>query len=658
MKSKISYRPEIDGLRAIAVGAVIIYHARIYLGENFIFQGGFLGVDIFFVISGYLITSIIYKELITTKKFSIIKFYERRVRRIVPPLLLVCFSSLILGYIFLFPREFIDLSISTITMLGFVSNYYFYQTGLEYGAIDTLLIPLLHTWSLSVEEQYYILIPLIILAIYKFSKKNFFLIFFLIFTSSIIFSQIGSLKFPQFNFYFLGSRAWELSVGSLLAFFNFKKKNSYLLLKYNYFPFIGILLILFSFIKLDNNYSQHPSMLTLIPIIGTCLIILFASKDEIITKILSSKFFVSIGLISYSLYLWHYPVFAFLRTGNILDVNIYIKILSGLLILFLSILTYFLIEKPSRNNKNSFKKIMTIIFTSIILILITCFLIIKNNGFLDRLKTKNYYQELSTYNYLKQDDKVCFSRVNDFCKFGNGEVKVFLIGDSHLSSLSFDLKERLDDSFTFIPITDAVYFHFEEHVLFNKKTKSIVNNYNKLNRNINELLKKSEDNIIIIGGITSYYFHQKRFANNNPYNPYQYVSRSNLQTETSELKKDFKNLISKLSKKNKIILLYPIPEIGINLNRYLINNFYGEWQFDYNDYLSVNNEIINFFDEIDLKNLIKVKPQNKFCNKTTEKCKVYDDNNIFFSDKHHPSLKGANMINDLILAEIKKIDFK
>ena len=399
-------------------------------------------------------------------------------------------------------------------------------------------------------------------------------------------------------------------------------------------------------------------MLTLIPIIGTCLIILFASKDEIITKILSSKFFVSIGLISYSLYLWHYPVFAFLRTGNILDVNIYIKILSGLLILFLSILTYFLIEKPSRNNKNSFKKIMTLIFTSIILILITCFLIIKNNGFLDRLKTKNYYQELSTYNYLKQDDKVCFSRVNDFCKFGNGEVKVFLIGDSHLSSLSFDLKERLDDSFTFIPITDAVYFHFEEHVLFNKKTKSIVNNYNKLNHNINELLKKSEDNIIIIGGITSYYFHQKRFANNNPYNPYQYVSRSNLQTETSELKKDFKNLISKLSKKNKIILLYPIPEIGINLNRYLINNFYGEWQFDYNDYLSVNNEIINFFDEIDLKNLIKVKPQNKFCNKITEKCKVYDDNNIFFSDKHHPSLKGANMINDLILAEIKKIDFK
>ena len=104
--------------------------------------------------------------------------------------------------------------------------------------------------------------------------------------------------------------------------------------------------------------------------------------------------------------------------------------------------------------------------------------------------------------------------------------------------------------------------------------------------------------------------------------------------------------------------MYPIPEIGINLNRYLINNFYGEWQFDYNDYLSVNNEIINFFDEIDLKNLIKVKPQNKFCNKITEKCKVYDDNNIFFSDKHHPSLKGANMINDLILAEIKKIDFK
>ena len=629
MKTKISYRPEIDGLRALAVGAVIIYHARIYLGEIFYFRG-ILGVDIFFVISGYLITSIIYKELITTKKFSVIKFYERRVRRIVPPLLLVCFSSLIMGYIFLFPKEFVDLSISTMTILSFVSNYYFYQTGIEYGATDTLLIPLLHTWSLSVEEQYYIIIPFVILAIYKFSKKNFFLIFFLIFSSSIIFSQLGSLKFPQFNFYFLGSRAWELSVGSLLAFFNLKKKKSYMSIKYNYFPLIGILLILFSFIKLDNNYSQHPSILTLIPIFGTCLIILFANKDEIITKILSSKLFVSIGLISYSLYLWHYPIFAFLRTGNISEVNIYIKILSGILVLILSTLTYFFIEKPSRNKKNSFKKIITFIFTSFILILIACFLIIKNNGFLDRIKSKNYYQEQATYKYLRQDDKICFSRVNEFCKFGNGEVKVFLIGDSHLSSLSFDLKERLKDSFTFIPITDAVYFHFEQHVLFNKQTKSIVNNYIELNRNINELLEKSENNIIIIGGVTSYYFYQKRFANNNSFNSHQYVSRENSRTEIRELKRDFKNLINKLSKKNKIILLYPIPEIGINLNRYLINNFYGEWQFDYNDYLSVNNQIINFFDEINFKNLIKVRPQNKFCNKITAKCKVYDDKNIFF----------------------------
>ena len=107
-------------------------------------------------------------------------------------------------------------------------------------------------------------------------------------------------------------------------------------IKYNYFPLIVILLILFSFIKLDNNYSQHPSILTLIPIFGTCLIILFANKDEIITKILSSKLFVSIGLISYYLYIWHYPIFAFLRTGNISEVNIYIKILSGILVLILS----------------------------------------------------------------------------------------------------------------------------------------------------------------------------------------------------------------------------------------------------------------------------------------------------------------------------------
>ena len=153
---KLTYRPEIDGLRAIAVVAVIIYHAQITILNYQPFQGGFIGVDIFFVISGYLITSIILKELLTTGSFSFIYFYERRIRRILPALLFVMTLTLPLAWMYLIPVSFIDFSKSILYSLGFTSNLYFHYSGQLYGAENALLIPFLHTWSLSVEEQYYI----------------------------------------------------------------------------------------------------------------------------------------------------------------------------------------------------------------------------------------------------------------------------------------------------------------------------------------------------------------------------------------------------------------------------------------------------------------------------------------------------------------------
>ena len=153
---KLNYRPEIDGLRAIAVISVIIYHAKItFLGKN-LFQGGYIGVDIFFVISGYLISLIIFSE-INKNCFSLKNFYERRARRIFPVLLFVILSCLPLGYfIFLLPNDLIKFSNSLISTLFFYSNFYFFNIGQEYGATDSLLIPFLHSWSLSVEEQFYI----------------------------------------------------------------------------------------------------------------------------------------------------------------------------------------------------------------------------------------------------------------------------------------------------------------------------------------------------------------------------------------------------------------------------------------------------------------------------------------------------------------------
>ena len=216
---KLNYRPEIDGLRAVAVLAVIFYHAQITILDHQPFQGGFIGVDIFFVISGYLITSIILKELITTGTFSFKYFYERRIRRILPALLLIMLLSFPFAWSYIIPGSFIDFSKSILYSLGFSSNFYFHFTGQQYGAESGLLKPFLHTWSLSVEEQYYILFPIILLVTFKYFRKYLIHILILGFVISLGLADWGSRNYPSASFYFLHTRIWELLAGSILAYF-------------------------------------------------------------------------------------------------------------------------------------------------------------------------------------------------------------------------------------------------------------------------------------------------------------------------------------------------------------------------------------------------------------------------------------------------------
>ena len=246
---KFTYRPEIDGLRAIAVGGVILYHAQISILGYQPFKGGFIGVDIFFVISGYLITSIILKELITTGSFSFKYFYERRIRRILPALLFVMLVSLPFAWMYLFSGSFIDFSKSILYSLGFSSNFYFYFSGQQYGAESGLLKPFLHTWSLSVEEQFYILFPVLLLVTFKYFRKYLIYTLVLGFVVSLGLADWGSRNNPSFNFYVLPTRGWEILAGSILAYIEITQghrgKNKTLKL---IFPSIGLFLIVHSYI--------------------------------------------------------------------------------------------------------------------------------------------------------------------------------------------------------------------------------------------------------------------------------------------------------------------------------------------------------------------------------------------------------------------------
>jgi peptidoglycan/LPS O-acetylase OafA/YrhL len=216
---KITYRPEIDGLRAIAVGAVILYHSQITIFGQQPFKGGFIGVDIFFVISGYLITSIILKELVTTGSFSFKYFYERRIRRILPALIFVMSASLPFAWIYLSLSSFEDFSKSILYSLGFSSNYYFWYSGHQYGAESGFLKPFLHTWSLSLEEQFYFLFPIILLITFKYFRKYLIHILILGFVISLGLADWSSRNYPSASFYFLHTRIWELLAGSILAYF-------------------------------------------------------------------------------------------------------------------------------------------------------------------------------------------------------------------------------------------------------------------------------------------------------------------------------------------------------------------------------------------------------------------------------------------------------
>ncbi|MDR3426466.1 acyltransferase family protein [Silvimonas sp.] len=348
----MKYRREIDGLRALAVVPVILFHA----GFQF-FSGGFIGVDIFFVISGYLITTIIIAEL-DTKSFSIIKFYERRARRILPALFLVLFTCIPFAWLWLFPPDMKKFSQSLIAVSTFSSNIFFGFTG---GYFDPAaeLNPLLHTWSLAVEEQFYVFFPVFLLLTWGLGKRNILILLSLVFVVSLVLAQIYVFKQPVAAFYLLPSRGWELLVGAFVAFYLAHPKNAANETNETFVSHVGSLaglaLIVFSIFYFDKT-TPFPSIYTLVPTVGAALIILYSTPKTWAGKILGTPLFVGIGLISYSAYLWHQPIFAFAR-------YIFLDRPSAGVMLFLTCISFFLayfgwrfVEAPFRNKQRVKRK--------------------------------------------------------------------------------------------------------------------------------------------------------------------------------------------------------------------------------------------------------------------------------------------------------------
>jgi len=428
------YRIELDVLRALAIILVIFYHLEIELLNSKIFKGGFLGVDIFFVISGYLISSIIKNE-IHNNHFRLNTFIERRLRRIVPVFLLATFVALPLGYIFIMPTEMIDLGKSAISSSFLLSNYYFHFSLSAYANLSSFLKPLIHTWSLSVEAQFYLAYSLLIISINKFYKNKLTLIFIVISISSFIIAVWASFHHPGINFYSSPSRFWEFMSGALIPYLLIKDDiNNRIKITITYSSLV-IILASSAIIDLEN---KHPGLVTLLVIVPTTLLIMYSKGNY---KIFNNKILAFIGKISFSIYIWHYLFFSFARHANFFN-NLSQKILILFACICFSILSYFFYEKKLRNRKIiSTKTFYKIISLNLIAIIITASIIILNEGFDKRLPNiKNYKFDNIKY----RDEWLKYEKLSQTKFNKNNKINILIIGNSHGQDIYNSMIQNID----------------------------------------------------------------------------------------------------------------------------------------------------------------------------------------------------------------------
>jgi len=356
-KFSLNYRPEIDGMRAIAVISVIIYHLKISIFDSKLLVGGYLGVDVFFVLSGFLITKILVIEYLKSGTMSIKNFYWRRTKRILPALFLVIIVTMAYSWFVLLPSDYNRLSQSILSALFFVSNFFWFFELNEYGAQSGLLQPFLHTWSLAIEEQYYLFFPFLLLVLFK--LFNYRIVLYTIGCSillGLMFAEILTQYHSSFSFFSPTSRAWELLSGSFLGLLNASKsKNKFLL---NFAPKFSIAIIVYCFFTFSLNNHSHPGLSTLPIIFASCLFIYYSNSEEVVTKLFSSRPMVIIGKLSYSLYLWHFPIFAIARLTIIGEPKIYDFAIMVFVTIIFSCLGYVFVEKPFRRTSSRLRLIM------------------------------------------------------------------------------------------------------------------------------------------------------------------------------------------------------------------------------------------------------------------------------------------------------------
>ncbi len=645
--SSSKYRPEIDGLRAVAVIPVILFHIR-----KDLLPGGYIGVDVFFVISGYLITSIIIDEN-ERGVFSFSNFWLRRVRRILPALLAMTLVTLVVGHVYLYAADINNIGAQGFASLLSFANVSHWLLAGDYWGYAAENSPFLHAWSLSVEEQFYLLFPLVLIGLLKYLRKYLELVFFVLSMSSLFLFLFGSMTHPTATFYLLPTRAWELGAGALLAMISLKINVE--CTKKSYLSTAGILMILMSYIFIDGESGISP--LVIIPVLGTAMVIAFIKNSNSMTRhILSLRPLVYIGKLSYSLYLWHWPILFYSKQFYLKENVIINPRLVMVAIFIISVLSYHFVEVPTRRNKNVTPYILGLLLASIVYSFI--------------LKVGDYRENTTFYNKTEWDGNLYnvvipntelsestmrrmtgivvasrgHSRTNDYLSggikrlYGADKPEIVVLGDSHALMWA----RVLDEAAKELSMSIAFFAADGTPTFFNIPPK------------------KQQKGTLFLTAEEKYIFDQSRLKYLAEWKPKIVVIACNWM---------------RIDKRNTVSLIQYLDNIGSRI--LLIEQppklFFGDRNTpQFLSYLGLKPikdlkqyvRGVNSTDYIDGINLVKkIEENNSHCFRVAtsdlylsgDMACVLDSSDVLYIDDDHLSYSGASMARDRIVVTLTKL---
>lgn len=637
------FRYDINGLRAYAVAFVVLFHFGI-LG----FNGGFVGVDVFFVISGFLMTKIIVSG-IEKDSFSFLKFYLSRANRIIPALVALCLAIAVVGWFTLTPQEYKDFGKHAATSLGFISNIQYFRESGYFDAVSHEKL-LLHTWSLSVEWQFYILLPIFLYLINKAfkSKKALTISFCLLLILSFVLSVVVSKINPSAAFYLLPTRAWEMMAGGLIyLFFNkttFSKKTSLSI------ELVGFALI-FASVAFFSTTTLWPSYNAVVPVVGTFLVLLAANNNSIFTNNKVAQF---LGNTSYSIYLWHWPLVFYLSYLEVAHQSVFIVSAILLSVLF-GWLSYKYIETPTRKwlSKKSTKSAYgaTALYVSIPTVLLAS--IFAFNGYKDRLpeNIQLITDETEDRNPRMKECHLESGNKLPECKYGTGKVSLIVLGDSHGAAMIRSIEKAapkgtsvLDWTYSGCPTVEGI--------------KKINSPDYKCGEVISSLITKAKNDypntpIVIVNRLNVLFHGAPEEANT----PIRYLSKpfkSYSKEYEQEMNDKYVDTVCKFSGDRKLFIISSVPEYTVEIPKVLTHRSIMK------NNAPITQSFTDFEERSKLSNAAQAEAAQRcgaeiidittaFCD--ADKCVTTKDGKPLYFDDDHLSVFGA----DQLIPKFKKM---